>query len=139
MPRYNAPSEEPSIATSKPPPFPVREARELDSVREPRVRWNLLSIDSNIWYTLVDRASRPCGRAMEPTRQLIDEIYRDKVLRARRMPAAEKLFAGRELFDFGCIFTRAGIQNQNPGADEERVSEMLRERLALQRRLENRR
>lgn len=76
---------------------------------------------------------------MQPTRQLIDEIYRDRVLRARRMTPEQKLFAGRELFDFGCTFVRAGIQNQNPGASEERVNELLRERLALQRRLEDRR
>jgi hypothetical protein len=38
-------------------------------------------------------------KTMEPTQELIDDIYRQKVLRARAMPPEEKLFAGIRLFE----------------------------------------
>lgn len=75
---------------------------------------------------------------MVPTQELIDDIYREKVLRARAMPPEEKLFAGAALFDLACSWALAGIRHQFPDADEQRVQEILRERLALARRLETR-
>ena len=36
---------------------------------------------------------------MQPTPELIDQLYRDRVLCARRMPPEEKLLAGAELYD----------------------------------------
>lgn len=76
---------------------------------------------------------------MEPTKELIDELYRDKVLAARRMLPSEKLLEGARLFDFACAITAAGIRHQHPDADEQRVLEILRNRLDLARRLEERR
>lgn len=73
---------------------------------------------------------------MGPTKELIDELDRDEILRARRMPPGEKLFAGVELFDCACQMTLAGIRHQNPEADEQQVREILRQRLVLARRLE---
>jgi hypothetical protein len=73
---------------------------------------------------------------MEPTPKLIDELYREEVLRARAMPPGEKLFAGAVLFDYACAITLAGIRHQNPGIDDRRALEILRERIALARRLE---
>ena len=67
---------------------------------------------------------------MEPTQQLIDDIYREKVLRARRTPIEEKLLAGPRLFAFACEAMRSGIRAQNPGASAEQVEEILRQRLA---------
>ena len=72
---------------------------------------------------------------MESIKELADEIYRERVLRARRTPIEQKILAGPELFELACEFTRAGIRHQNPGVDEARVEAMLRERLALARRL----
>jgi len=72
---------------------------------------------------------------MESIKELADEIYRERVLRARRTPIEQKILAGPELFELACEFTRAGIRHQNPGADEAQVEAMLRERLALARRL----
>jgi hypothetical protein len=72
---------------------------------------------------------------MESIKELADEIYRERVLRARRTPIEQKILAGPELFELACEFTRAGIRHQNPGVDEAQVEAMLRERLALARRL----
>jgi hypothetical protein len=72
---------------------------------------------------------------VEPTQELIDAVYRDKVEAARRMSPEEKLFAGAELFDYACEITKAGIRDQFPEADEEEVLRILRERLVLAERL----
>ena len=73
---------------------------------------------------------------MEPTPELTDEIYRRRVLRARAMPPEEKLAAGPRLFEYACRITLEGIRHRFPDADERRVQEILAERLALRRRME---
>ncbi|MFO0808828.1 MAG: hypothetical protein U0746_09415 [Gemmataceae bacterium] len=73
---------------------------------------------------------------MEPTQELVDDIYRTKVLTARRVPPADKLLDGARLFDYACSITRAGIRSQNQDADEARVEEILRQRLALRERMD---
>ncbi len=73
---------------------------------------------------------------MEPTKQLVDELYREEVLRARAMSPEEKLLDGPRLFDYACRITMDGIRAQHPDADDERIQEILRQRLALGRRLE---
>jgi len=72
----------------------------------------------------------------EPSPELIDAIFRDKVRAARRMSPEAKFLSGPRLFDYACEITMAGIRAQNPDADERRVRELLRERLDLARRLE---
>jgi len=62
--------------------------------------------------------------------KLSDELYRDDVRIAREMTPEQKFLAGAELFDYACRITLAGIRSQNPEANEERVQEILRERLA---------
>jgi len=76
---------------------------------------------------------------MQPTKELIDAIYWERVQKARRMSPEDKLFAGARLFDRSCRIMADGIRSQFPEADEHRVQEILRERLALVRRLEERR
>src|SRR5437868_128163 len=39
---------------------------------------------------------------MEPSKELVDDIYRERVLRARRTPPEEKLLDGARLFDLSC-------------------------------------
>ena len=68
---------------------------------------------------------------MGPTQELIDDIYRERVLRARRTPPEQKILAGCRLFEFACETMMDGIRHENPGADEARVQEILRERLDL--------
>jgi len=75
---------------------------------------------------------------MHPTKELIDEIFRDKVIQARKMSVEQKLWAGPELFEWSCQWALAGIRHQFPEVDDERARQMLEERLELQRRLEDR-
>jgi len=75
-------------------------------------------------------------KAMENIKELADQIFRDRVLRARKMDPAEKLSAGFELFEFACGISRAGIRHQFPEADDAEVERILAERLALGQRLE---
>ena len=73
---------------------------------------------------------------MQPTPELIDQLYRERVRRARQMPPEAKLLAGAELYEDVCGRMRAGIRHQYPDADERRVNEILRERVNRLRRLE---
>jgi hypothetical protein len=72
---------------------------------------------------------------MEPTQELADAIYRDRVLRARQTPLEKKLLAGAQLFDEVCDRMRAGLRDENPGADAATIEELLRRRLDLLKRL----
>ena len=75
---------------------------------------------------------------MEPPQDLIDDIYRNKVLRARAMTPEERLLVGSRLFEYACTITREGIRAENPGISDEQVRDILGQRLALRRRLERR-
>ena len=75
--------------------------------------------------------------AMQPTKELIDAIYWERVERARRMPPADRVLAGLQLFELTTRIMVDGIRSQFPDADQRRVQEVLRERLALSRRLED--
>jgi hypothetical protein len=74
---------------------------------------------------------------MNPIQELADDIYRERVLRARRTPIEQKIFAGAELFEGVCERMAAGLRHENPGADEATIQELLRRRLDLLRRLES--
>jgi hypothetical protein len=65
-----------------------------------------------------------------------DLLYLDEIRRARTMDLKDKIWAGAELFDMACEQTKLGIRLQHPEADEARVLELLRERIALGKRLE---
>jgi hypothetical protein len=73
---------------------------------------------------------------MEPDQKLIDALYRERVLRSCAMRPEEKLLAGARLFDRSCRIMADGIRDEHPDADERRVREILKERLATLRRLE---
>ncbi len=73
---------------------------------------------------------------MEPTLDLIDALFRDRVRAARAMSPEDRFLAGPRLFHWACEITKAGIRQQYPDADEQRVLQLLRERLAWGRRLE---
>ena len=82
-------------------------------------------------------ATKPyCGKEWKSEYQpLIDELYREEVLEARRMPLEEKLILGERLFRWACEVTLAGIRNQNPGADEAECQRILRERIELGKKM----
>ena len=73
---------------------------------------------------------------MEPTRELINELYAEDVRDARRLAPEVKLRLGAELFDYACTISKAGIRHQHPHADEAQVFSILCERVRLGERLE---
>ena len=76
------------------------------------------------------------GEPPSPYAALADEIYRERVERARRTDPEEKILAGQRLFESACEITLAGIRDQNSGLSEEQHREILRDRLAWRRRRE---
>ena len=72
---------------------------------------------------------------MKPSEALIDAIYRERVLRARRTSFEDKFRAGPQLFASVCERMAAGLRDENPEADDGRVGELLEQRLQLLERL----
>ncbi len=75
---------------------------------------------------------------MEPTKELIDGIERDRIARAREMSPGAKFLAGGELFDDVCDRMRAGIRSQFPHEDDAGVNRILKQRLDRLRLVEER-
>jgi hypothetical protein len=73
---------------------------------------------------------------VQPSADLVESLFGEKVRVARGMSLTDRLLAGPRLFDLACEFAKAGIRAAAPDADEQRVMELLRQRLALARRLE---
>ena len=69
---------------------------------------------------------------------LIDQLYREEVLDARKMSPEEKFLAGEELFEYASSITLAGIKAQNPEFTEEDCRRELERRLELRERMERR-
>ena len=74
---------------------------------------------------------------MEPTPELIDQLYREEVEAARRQSPEEKVFGGPRLFDRACELILAGLRHENLNATEDELRPKLNQRLNLVRRLEN--
>lgn len=68
-----------------------------------------------------------------PYAALAEDIYRNRVLRARKMSADEKLWAGEELFEYACSITLGGIRHQFPNYSEADCRAELDRRLAWRR------
>lgn len=66
---------------------------------------------------------------------LIDQLYKEEVLEARRMPLEQKLLLGERLFRWACQITLAGIRHQNPGASDKECDRILRERIELGKKM----
>ena len=73
---------------------------------------------------------------MGPTQELIDALYRERVLQAQAMSPEAKMLAGPRLFAVACRVTMDGIRADHPEADDEEVLRILRHRLALRNRVE---
>ena len=74
-----------------------------------------------------------------PYAELADELFRERVLRARRALPENKILAGQRLFEAACEITLLGIQREFPELTEEGRHQILRQRLALRRKLEEQR
>ncbi len=79
------------------------------------------------------------GELQSPYAALADEIYRERVVRARKTPPEDKFLAGEELFEYACWITLAGIRHQNPEFTDEDCRRELDRRLELRKRMEKRR
>jgi hypothetical protein len=73
---------------------------------------------------------------MGPTQELVDELYRERVRRARATPPEQRLLDGIRLFELACRIMMDGIRDEHPGADEDQVQDILTQRFDLLRRLE---
>jgi len=62
-------------------------------------------------------------------------IFRERVIRARQTPLAEKFLAGAELFEGACEVTRCGIRAQHPDWSLTAVEAELARRLGMQAKL----
>ena len=89
--------------------------------------------DDPLKQTSVSYDSMAVGSEFAP---LIDTLYRESVLEARRMSPEEKFLLGEELFEYACSITLAGIRNQNPEFSEEECQQELQRRLDLVERIE---
>lgn len=70
---------------------------------------------------------------------LIDEIFREKVRRARahKNPAILSL-EGFELFEFGLGWIRAGLRGERSDVSEAEVEAEIQRRLSIRRRIDER-
>lgn len=73
---------------------------------------------------------------MQPTQELIDALWRDKIEQAQRMTEKQRLEAGGELFDYACRITSAGIRCDHPDWTNRQVLDELRRRLELAKLIE---
>jgi hypothetical protein len=73
---------------------------------------------------------------MAPLAALADALYREKVQRAKAMPAEEKLLEGPRLFDRACRLMADGIRHRYPELGEQAVMAKVVERLDRVRALE---
>ncbi|WP_390844796.1 hypothetical protein [Anatilimnocola floriformis] len=73
---------------------------------------------------------------MAPTQELIDDIYRERVERARSATFDEKLLGGLELFDAACEWSRMGLRARFPDDSDEQIENRLSEQLARLESLE---
>jgi hypothetical protein len=85
---------------------------------------------------LKQRSPDRVGEYQSPYAPLIDQLYREEVLEARRMNPEDKLILGERLFRWACAVALEGIRFQNPNASEAECQRLLRARLALGRKLE---
>lgn len=73
---------------------------------------------------------------MNPSQELVDQLYRQQILLARQIPPDEKLFDGLRLFERSCGIMADGIRNELPEADEQQVMDTLMRRFSRLRQID---
>jgi hypothetical protein len=68
---------------------------------------------------------------------LIDQLYREEILRARKQTPQERISGAFEMSELALGIMRAGVRHEFPGATEEEVLEHCRERLRRIRRTQD--
>ncbi len=74
---------------------------------------------------------------MNEYQPLIDQLYREEILRARQMTPADRLRGTFEMTETALALMRAGVRSQFPGASEEELLGHCRERLRRMRRTQD--
>jgi hypothetical protein len=72
-----------------------------------------------------------------PEDSLIDELFADKVRRAREMPREDKLVEGPRLFDLNCQLMKGAIRSQFPQLSDEQVEKEYDRRLQIARAIDS--
>lgn len=73
---------------------------------------------------------------MDDIRTLADDIFRDRVLRARRRSPDERIGLGLRLFDEACGRALSAIRGQHPEFTEAECRRELARRIEISRRLD---
>lgn len=73
---------------------------------------------------------------MTPSKELIDELFLDKIRRARLQDPVEKFLDGARLFDMTCRIMRDGIRFRNLDYTDEQVERALFDQIATLRQLD---
>jgi hypothetical protein len=60
---------------------------------------------------------------------LADELYRERVLRARRTPPEERILDGVRLYDQAVERMKLGVQLKNPQAEPAEIERLLIQRI----------
>ena len=76
---------------------------------------------------------------MPPSKELFDEIYREKVRHSRSLTGAQRVQMSFDLTEAVLEMMAAGVRRQFPNADEQEVQRIVCERVDIQRRLNVRR
>ncbi len=62
-----------------------------------------------------------------------EDALEEQIRRYRAMTGEQRLLIALQLHELACNVAREGIRRQHPGASEEEVERLLRERIALGR------
>ncbi len=73
---------------------------------------------------------------MDPTPENLAKLRLERIERVRKMSPSQKLTAGPQLFTVAIECMRAGIRLQDPSADENKIREIIHQRLEKKRRRE---
>ncbi len=68
--------------------------------------------------------------------ELPNELFIERIERARRTPPDQKMWDGPRLFAEACERMKDGLRYRHPQASEEEIMDLLRHQLARLRRLQ---
>lgn len=75
---------------------------------------------------------------IEPTKELLDDIFRRRVLQARKTSPEQRVLDSLWLYQQSLITVRDGIRDRFPDADDSEVERILHQQLKRTRELEER-
>jgi hypothetical protein len=73
---------------------------------------------------------------MEPTQEMVDELFRERIRRGGDTPPDQKILDSLRSFDLSCRLMDDGIRHEFPDADDAEVRRIRSERINRIRKLE---